>query len=185
MSTDPFATQTLDLASMVAFLEPKRPVGRYFLPRVYRAYAEDGALLYVGCTVDLLPRMRSHQRHAEWWHLVHHFVITGYPSKHEALRVERRAINTEGPAYNRHRRRHAVRSRPQEAALRKLITEEFGEDPVIYCQRRRRETLYPYDAIASEIEKKLSWRAKRANLGNLLCEWVLAAEDDFEVTPSP
>lgn len=71
------------------------------MPRsaVYRVFARNGDLLYVGCSSQLVRRMTQHTHKAHWWQ--HAAVITfDFMPRHEGFRVEALALATEGPLWN-------------------------------------------------------------------------------------
>lgn len=76
---------------------------------LYRCYAADGSLLYVGITHDLQARMAKHKNPtgavlhcpaAHLWTLMDRWESESYPNRTEALAAERAAIRTEHPALN-------------------------------------------------------------------------------------
>lgn len=67
---------------------------------VYLYYDEFGLLLYVGITARGVKRQREHNSDKEWWPLVHRQVITHYPTRTEALEVERLTITEHRPPFN-------------------------------------------------------------------------------------
>jgi hypothetical protein len=69
-------------------------------PAVYRCYAEDGQLLYVGATAWLTRRIEQHGRATPWWPEVADFRATRYPDMESAFAAEVRTIKTENPFYN-------------------------------------------------------------------------------------
>lgn len=69
---------------------------------VYRLFDADGALLYVGCTTDLRRRMMNHRCDRSWFSEVVELHTEPYPSRSEALRGERAAIDSEHPRHNVH-----------------------------------------------------------------------------------
>lgn len=66
---------------------------------VYRAFDEDGRLLYVGCTIDFLIRLREHRKSSVWYPLVDHWTVEDYPNFYVGRAIELRAIRTEGALY--------------------------------------------------------------------------------------
>jgi predicted GIY-YIG superfamily endonuclease len=68
---------------------------------VYRLFAADGELLYVGMTKDVGRRFRDHSHEKDWWHLVARHEIVQYETRGEAACAEDLAINTERPTRNR------------------------------------------------------------------------------------
>lgn len=68
---------------------------------LYRCFAEDGRLLYVGVTTRYGGRMLDHQRVTSWWPEVERVETQQFPSETAALAAERVAIQSERPAYNK------------------------------------------------------------------------------------
>ena len=66
---------------------------------LYRFWAADGALLYVGITINPGRRWRAHQRR-EWWHEVASITVETHPDRPAVLAAERAAIATEHPRCN-------------------------------------------------------------------------------------
>lgn len=69
---------------------------------VYRAYAEDGRLLYVGITVNIKRRMAAHKQSSEWFGEWSRMAIEMVPGRGSALLIESNAIAQEIPAFNKH-----------------------------------------------------------------------------------
>lgn len=67
---------------------------------LYRMFDTDGALIYVGCTLDLPTRMKFHQQQS-WWSPQYHSMTTEtYPNRPEAHAAEIAAIAVENPRWN-------------------------------------------------------------------------------------
>lgn len=67
---------------------------------LYRFYADAGALLYVGITLDPGSRWRAHRDDKPWWQQVTKITIEVYRDRASVLEAERRAIVDERPKYN-------------------------------------------------------------------------------------
>jgi predicted GIY-YIG superfamily endonuclease len=67
---------------------------------LYRFYADDGALLYVGITLDPGARWRAHRDDKPWWHEVASVTVESHSSRETVLAAERTAIMSEKPRYN-------------------------------------------------------------------------------------
>jgi predicted GIY-YIG superfamily endonuclease len=66
---------------------------------VYRCFADDGQLLYVGETGELGTRFASHAQKL-WFTQVRGVTLEWYADELDALNAERRAIHVEHPKYN-------------------------------------------------------------------------------------
>jgi|GEM_PF-2011922 len=67
---------------------------------VYRFYAADDTLLYVGVTQRFGTRWSNHAKQQPWWPQVARQASTWYDTRAEALAIETEAIKTENPVHN-------------------------------------------------------------------------------------
>jgi len=67
---------------------------------VYRLYAADGTLLYVGSTGNLLGRLGSHAADKIWASRVVSVRVEAFTERDAALQAEREAVRREKPAQN-------------------------------------------------------------------------------------
>lgn len=67
---------------------------------LYRFFAEDGELLYVGITINPAARWPKHRSDKPWWTEVTDISVETFKSREAALEAEREAIKTEHPVYN-------------------------------------------------------------------------------------
>ncbi len=73
---------------------------------LYLLYDEDGALLYVGITVDWRNRFNGHSHASPWWGRVSRLEIEWFSNWFDASAAEKLAIATNQPLFNRtHSRR--------------------------------------------------------------------------------
>jgi predicted GIY-YIG superfamily endonuclease len=77
---------------------------------VYRLYAADEALLYVGAAEDLERRWKHHFYTQPWWQEVQRKAVEWHPDRETALAIERAAIKAERPRFNII---HAIEPLPQ------------------------------------------------------------------------
>lgn len=70
---------------------------------VYRCYAGDGALLYVGCTSNYVKRRKQHRERSDWFCEVARVDVEAHADHRQALDAEAVAIWEEMPIYNRRR----------------------------------------------------------------------------------
>jgi hypothetical protein len=67
---------------------------------VYRLFASDAALLYIGVAKDFGVRWKRHAHAQPWWSEVQRQTVDWYPDRELALAVEKDAIRSERPLYN-------------------------------------------------------------------------------------
>lgn len=67
---------------------------------LYRLYAADGTLLYIGVTDKLSRRFWQHRREKRWWPEVDGMRLAWYDNHAEAEEAERAAIRGEEPVHN-------------------------------------------------------------------------------------
>lgn len=71
---------------------------------LYRHYAKDGRLLYVGISLNAMARLSEHSIESEWFPLIATVTLDHYLSVADAREAERLAIKHEMPMHNiRHR----------------------------------------------------------------------------------
>lgn len=90
----PPCAQTPDEPETAAFAGPS--VEQW----LYRFYAEDGALLYIGVTQCGDERFAAHRRTKAWWPEVSATTRQVYATRDEVLVAERHAIYREKPRHN-------------------------------------------------------------------------------------
>ena len=69
--------------------------------KLYRHFAADGVLLYVGISLSPTYRLAQHRASSDWFGQIARVEIESFSSKEEALAAERMAIASEKPRYNR------------------------------------------------------------------------------------
>lgn len=68
---------------------------------LYRMFNAHGELLYLGQTISPRTRMKNHAQQRDWWHEVVNITLERFCSSQELNRVEKIAIQTEHPRYNK------------------------------------------------------------------------------------
>lgn len=94
---------------------------------VYRAFDEFGLLLYVGCTNDVPRRLAQHRSAGIWHQYMRRLTSEGPFPRDQALQVEAKAIDTEGPHFNAQPEHTALVQENNRAATRLL--ESLSIDP--------------------------------------------------------
>lgn len=64
---------------------------------LYKYFDDAGRLLYIGITGDLANREQGHIGSSRWMELTASSTVQRYPSREDALKVEREAIEAEHP----------------------------------------------------------------------------------------
>jgi predicted GIY-YIG superfamily endonuclease len=67
---------------------------------VYRAFAADRELLYVGVTSQFMQRMHKHRARSPWWRLASSVTAEVFMTRAEGVAAEARAIADERPRFN-------------------------------------------------------------------------------------
>src|SRR5690348_12204641 len=90
---------------------------------LYRHYARDGTLLYVGISLSWPARTRAHAHYSEWFAQVTRVEIELLPSREAALTAEREAIKAERPKFNvvHNRQSPAGAAKPHRARQRPAV----------------------------------------------------------------
>jgi len=81
-------------------LTPEVEIGTEAPTALYRLFATDGALLYIGITGDLSKRLARHARTKNWWPDVSRKTVTWFQTRRHALLAEATAIRDEKPPFN-------------------------------------------------------------------------------------
>lgn len=69
---------------------------------LYRLYAANGDLLYVGIAYDPRVRWAQHRADKAWWPEVYRYALEWHPTRSRALKVEKDVIARERPRHNVH-----------------------------------------------------------------------------------
>lgn len=67
---------------------------------LYRHFANDGSLLYVGISLSWPARTKAHSHYSKWFEQIAKVEIERFPSRAAALEAEREAIRRERPKFN-------------------------------------------------------------------------------------
>jgi hypothetical protein len=70
------------------------------MQNLYRHFDFEGALLYVGVSINAINRLSQHKVAAHWFDDISKVEIENYPTREEALKAEREAIIEEKPLHN-------------------------------------------------------------------------------------
>lgn len=71
---------------------------------VYRFWAADGSLIYVGFTASLRQRFLDHQADKPWWPEVARKTVRWYPTRGDAATAEDAVLAARRPRYNKQKR---------------------------------------------------------------------------------
>lgn len=90
---------------------------------LYRFYDKEDRLLYVGITHDPKARWRFHAVEKPWWHEVARKEVTWFETRTEAGIAELRAIETEGPLYDRSNPKNRISAEERHAQDKAYVDE--------------------------------------------------------------
>lgn len=76
------------------------PAGNPVATSLYRHFASDGTLLYVGISLSWPARTKQHAHGSRWFEQVAKVDIERFPNREAALEAEREAIKREKPKFN-------------------------------------------------------------------------------------
>ncbi len=68
--------------------------------QLYRAYGENGLLLYVGVSVNAINRASQHNKLSNWFKDIKKLDIESFNSRSELMQAERKAVAKEQPLHN-------------------------------------------------------------------------------------
>jgi hypothetical protein len=106
---------------------------------VYRAFAENDQLLYVGLSMNAAARLAQHQRDKPWWTDVDRVEFEHFEDRATAAEAEARAIAGENPVHNVARPGVPVSAevREQRRLDREARKAAESEEPEMFSTRRR------------------------------------------------
>ncbi|MGW1616352.1 GIY-YIG nuclease family protein [Streptomyces sp. NPDC002285] len=110
---------------------------------LYRLYAADGSLLYIGSSYNPQRRYRDHYR-KPWWPTVVRRVEEWHPSKDDAYAAEMKAIAAERPAYNHMGTPQYVPPSEKAAARRNHLSGELTVKEIMAKHGISRQSLHTY-----------------------------------------
>ena len=96
---------------------------------LYRHYDADGALLYVGISLNAVSRLAQHRDHAHWFQLIARVDIEQHPSREAAIQAEKLAIHNENPRHNLMRPSPPKKSRGAQASSDNLTARLVSLNP--------------------------------------------------------
>jgi predicted GIY-YIG superfamily endonuclease len=132
--------------------------------QLYRHFNNEGALLYVGISLNALNRLGQHKDHSHWFATISRVEIENFSTREDALEAEALAIHDEKPLHNI--------MRPQRA---KLVEELAQRDADIAKQafKSRRELtgrIVQFNAIYTHQEAGAILGVKTTSVHGLISE---------------
>jgi len=68
--------------------------------KLYRHFDAEGALLYVGVSLNAVVRLAQHKKQSHWFDSIAKITIESFATRDEALEAETKAIQEEKPKHN-------------------------------------------------------------------------------------
>lgn len=139
---------------------------------LYRIFDANGALLYVGISLNAARRSSDH-RAKPWWPHVARIDVEAHPTRSAALHAEADAIEAEKPRYNVRTARPAGRTdrqRAQDAERARRFRErqrggpprQLSDDPLARARRRLRQGWRVEDMDPAERDALRAYNAEKA-----------------------
>ncbi|WP_417556141.1 GIY-YIG nuclease family protein [Microbacterium sp.] len=138
---------------------------------LYRLYAMDSTLLYVGVTNNVNGRMREHSKSRPWWGQVHHSLtqLEWFRDIEEASAAEIAAIANEHPVYNvasRPGRAPSPYRKPRPRIAHESLSPDDQRSWALYSLRHHAEGVkFHRDGLADEEADVARWLAESRQLG--------------------
>lgn len=67
---------------------------------LYRHFDENGCLLYIGISLNVVGRLSQHREHSGWYRQIRSVSVESFPTRQDAVAAERAAIKMERPKFN-------------------------------------------------------------------------------------
>ena len=100
---------------------------------LYRHFAEDGELLYIGISISAINRLGQHEDHSAWFNSIARVEIEHFDTRAEALEAEREAIQNENPKYNKlHKVKPEIDETRYEAKMAEISREKLLNQTVSF-----------------------------------------------------
>ena len=91
---------------------------------LYRHFAADGTLLYVGISLSWPARTKAHAHNSRWFERVARVEIEHFATREAALIAEREAIKREKPRFNIVHNREAKEAAPTDLSSKRKLTND-------------------------------------------------------------
>lgn len=132
---------------------------------LYRHYAADGTLLYVGVSLSAVARLCTHRRKSPWFGKIASIQITRYASRRDAEIAERAAIAHEKPLWNSAHKPPPASCAHDVGFIAKKSTSTLYHHwrykiVCVQCARAYRAASLPVQASQQDLE--LAWIAAQA-----------------------
>ncbi|MEU8334716.1 GIY-YIG nuclease family protein [Micromonospora tulbaghiae] len=130
---------------------------------LYRLFDADRRLLYIGITLNIGSRWKTHSGQKPDWSLVAHAEVEHLPTREAALAAERAAIQAEKPAWNViHNRDPKPLKRLDPPRSRTLEDIRNGSPGLVALGRERQELKARHQAAVQEAKRLDAARLKSA-----------------------
>lgn len=106
---------------------------------LYRHFDGDGALLYIGVSLNVVMRLAQHRDHSAWFEAIAKVTVERFPTRAKAIAAEREAIRQERPKHNIHHSAEAKRK--SVVSSRAFLMEQMVTFKPIYRIEELKEVL--------------------------------------------
>lgn len=136
------------------------------MTQLYRHFADDGTLLYVGIATDGAQRLRQHRSTSAWGPLIARVETVEYPDKQRALAAETWAIGTEQPVFNQRKLGDVTMSNAEVGAAISFTLEEA------YTLARKGDVFHTIDPVEFASMGRMERRHHRRLLNRLARQFL-------------
>jgi predicted GIY-YIG superfamily endonuclease len=137
---------------------------------LYRHYAADGTLLYVGMANSALRRLDGHRAKSSWLNDIVRVEIEWFETRADAHAAERAAVNTESPKHNR------IRYVPKPPKAERVLGDKHDPNNAARVARHRKARALGYEHVAGYLPPK-----RAAKVRQWLVEAKIEATDWTEI----
>jgi hypothetical protein len=123
---------------------------------LYRHFNANGALLYVGISLNAVSRQFQHKHKSHWYYDIARIELQWFDTKHEAERAEWMAIHNENPLHNK-----TFRNKPYVPIEDRISVPGVAVEPPIPRQPSTKEQLATIRARNIEHRKDMVRRRDR------------------------
>jgi hypothetical protein len=103
------------------------------MQQLYRHFAKDGTLLYVGISISVFSRLIQHKHQSYWFNDIQKITVENFQTRKEVLLAENSAIKNEKPLYNIRGSRRIFIAQPSTGVVMGELLELPASEQLLNC----------------------------------------------------